>query len=90
VRLEACEVVAPNSAEAVTGFVVCDVADAEAEPNEAEAEARFVICVVAVATTVPKLELPVAFIGNGEPSKPTVASFNALVFKVKRENAMMP
>ena len=79
-RLEACEVVAPNSAKAVTGFVVCDVADAEAEPNEAEA----------AATTVPKLELAVAFIGNGEPSKPTVASFNALVFKVKRENAMMP
>ncbi len=74
----------------MTGFVVCDVADAEAEPNVAEAEAKFVICAMAAATTVPKSELAVAFIGNGEPSKPTVASSNALVSNVKRENAMMP
>ena len=89
-RLDACELAAPSSVEAVTGFVVCDIADAEAEPNEADAEVRFVTCAVPAATTVPKLELAVAFIGNGEPSKPTVASSNALVFKVKRENAMMP
>jgi len=61
----------------------------ETKPNSADAEVEFVITAIAVAVTVPKLELPVAFIGNGEPSNPTVTSSNALVFNVKRENAMM-
>lgn len=87
--VEACEVIAPSSADAETGFIICADAEANIPPNDVSAEAWFVICAEAAATTVPKVEVPVAFIGNGEPSKPTVTSSNALASNVKRENAIM-
>ena len=52
------------------------------------ADTGFIVVDVAVAVAAPKADVAVPFIGNGEPSKPTFASSNALVFNVKRENAM--
>jgi len=72
-----------------TGKIVdCADADALIPPSDEDAEASFVIVAEALALSPPSDEAPVAFNGNGEPSKPTVASFSWDVFSVNLLNAI--
>jgi hypothetical protein len=78
----------PNDEDNTGKIVDCADADALIPPSEDDADASFVIVAEAVALVPPSDDAPVAFIGNGEPSKPTVASSSSDVSSVNLLNAI--
>ena len=72
----------PNDEDNTGKIVDCADADALIPPSDDDPDASFVIVAEALALSPPSDDAPVACIGNGEPSKPTVASSSSDVFSV--------